>query len=80
MYSRGIPRVVNLLCEHALINAYVESVRHVPAHMVQEVARDFQLDEIKTIPQPATLNHALQAANTQALLENLTNCWVACAK
>src|SRR5579863_3298851 len=26
-YSRGIPRVMNLLCEHALINAYVDQVR-----------------------------------------------------
>ena len=30
-YSRGIPRVTNLLCEHALINAYVEHIRPVPA-------------------------------------------------
>jgi type II secretory pathway predicted ATPase ExeA len=27
MYSLGIPRVVNLLCEHALINTYVEQER-----------------------------------------------------
>src|SRR5246500_3120178 len=27
MYSLGIPRVINLLCEHALINAYVEQQR-----------------------------------------------------
>src|SRR6266849_957768 len=27
LYSLGIPRVVNLLCEHALINAYVEEQR-----------------------------------------------------
>src|SRR5499433_2901788 len=29
-YSRGIPRVVNLLCEHSMINAYVDSLRPVP--------------------------------------------------
>lgn len=45
VYSHGIPRVVNLLCEHSLINAYVEHVRPVPAHAVAEVAREFQLDE-----------------------------------
>jgi general secretion pathway protein A len=71
MYSRGIPRVVNLLCEHALINAYVESLRPVPAHMVQEVAREFQLDEIAPIAAAGHTNHALQTANTQSLLENL---------
>src|SRR6185437_14265751 len=37
LYSRGIPRVTNLLCEHALINAFVDSIRPVPAHLVEEV-------------------------------------------
>lgn len=46
LYSQGIPRVVNLLCEHALVNAYVDHVRPVPAHAVEEVAREFQLDEL----------------------------------
>jgi hypothetical protein len=48
-YSRGIPRVVNLLCEHALINAYVDHVQPVPAHIVEEVAREFQFDDIKPL-------------------------------
>src|ERR1700678_4428062 len=30
-YSRGIPRVMNLLCEHALINASAEHIQPVPA-------------------------------------------------
>jgi len=70
LYSRGIPRVVNLLCEHAMINAYVDSVRPVPAHLVEEVARDFQLDEIAPIAANGS-THAVGAANTEALLENL---------
>jgi general secretion pathway protein A len=49
LYSRGIPRVVNLLCEHSMINAYVDSIRPVPAHLVEEVAREFKLDEIAPI-------------------------------
>ena len=54
MYSQGIPRVVNLLCEHSLINAYVDHLRPVPAHLVEEVAREFQLDEIEpTAPRQA---------------------------
>jgi general secretion pathway protein A len=44
-YSQGIPRVINLLCEHALINAYVEHLRLVPVRMVEEAAREFFLDE-----------------------------------
>src|SRR5258708_5310198 len=44
-YSQGIPRVINLLCEHALINAYAEHFRPVPARMVEEAAQEFFLGE-----------------------------------
>src|SRR5579862_9226908 len=70
LYSRGIPRVVNLLCEHAMINAYVDTLRPVPAHLVEEVAREFQLDEIAPIVSDG-FAPAAQSAHTQALLENL---------
>jgi general secretion pathway protein A len=71
MYSRGIPRVVNLLCEHSMINAYVDSLRPVSAQMVEEVAREFQLDEVAPIAPAGYSAHAQQTAHTQALLENL---------
>jgi len=45
-YSTGVPRVVNLLCEHSLINAYVEQQRPISAKIVQDVAHEFQLDEV----------------------------------
>ena len=48
-YSRGIPRVVNLLCEHGLINAYVENVQPVPARIIEEIAREFYFDDIKPV-------------------------------
>lgn len=44
-YSQGIPRVVNLLCEHSLINSFAEGVHTVPAKVVEEIAREFHLDE-----------------------------------
>lgn len=71
LYSRGIPRVVNLLCEHSMINAYVDSLRPVPAHLVEEVAREFQLDEIAPIAANGTAHNAGATANTEELLENL---------
>jgi general secretion pathway protein A len=55
-YSTGIPRVVNLLCEHSLINAYVEQQRPISAKIVQDVAREFQLDEVA--PDGQGLAHA----------------------
>ena len=48
-YSRGIPRVANLLCEHALINAYVDNVQPVPVQIIEQIAREFQLDDIEPL-------------------------------
>jgi general secretion pathway protein A len=44
-YSQGIPRVINLLCERALIIAYAEHFRPVPARIVEEAAHEFFLDQ-----------------------------------
>jgi general secretion pathway protein A len=71
MYSQGIPRIVNLLCEHSLINAYVDHLRPVPAHLVEEVAREFQLDEIEPTARARLAPTGTQASDTQALLQNL---------
>jgi general secretion pathway protein A len=51
-YSCGVQRVVNLLCEHALINSFVEETKPVTVKVVEEIAREFQLDEIAPIAPP----------------------------
>ena len=43
-YSLGIPRVVNLLCQHGLIHAFADQTRPVTAAHVAEVAQEFELD------------------------------------
>lgn len=53
-YSRGIPRVVNLLCEHALINSFVAETKPIPTGVVEGVAREFQLDEVPPIAPAST--------------------------
>jgi type II secretory pathway predicted ATPase ExeA len=42
--SRGIPRLINLICEHALIFGFVEQVRQIPADIILAVAQDLDLD------------------------------------
>jgi len=42
--SLGIPRVINLICEHSLIFAYVEDLHHIPAAMVKAVIQDLDLE------------------------------------
>jgi general secretion pathway protein A len=55
-YARGIPRVTNLLCEHALVSSFVDQKNPVPAEIVEEVARDFDLhivDPLAQTPPPS---------------------------
>jgi len=48
-YACGIPRVINVLCDHALINAFAERRKRVSASLIHEVAREFELDLIEPI-------------------------------
>jgi hypothetical protein len=43
-YARGVPRVVNVLCDHALIHALAARQKPVSAALVHEIAREFELD------------------------------------
>lgn len=71
LYSLGIPRVVNLLCEHALINAYVEQQRPIQPKIIEEVAREFQLDEVEPIATPESLRTSAELYNSEAFIQNL---------
>jgi len=51
-YARGIPRVTNLLCEHALVSAFADQKNPIPAETVEEVAHDFDLHIIDPTAQP----------------------------
>jgi len=58
-YARGIPRVTNLLCEHALVSSFVDQKNPVPAEIVEEVARDFDLHIVDPLAQTAPSAPAL---------------------
>ena len=42
-YSKGIPRIINLLCEHTMIYAYAEQIKPIPAHVVESVGLELDL-------------------------------------
>jgi hypothetical protein len=52
-YSNGIPRVVNLICEQCLVSAFVDQQRVVMAHVVDAVAREFDLADGSSLPMVA---------------------------
>lgn len=43
-YSRGYPRLINTICENALITAYAKQVLSVTPEIVKQVAKEFRLD------------------------------------
>ncbi len=42
-YSRGIPRLINTICENALIAAYARQASAVTSEMIDAIAKDFRL-------------------------------------
>src|SRR5262249_11837465 len=72
-YAKGIPRVVNLLCEHALINSFAEGIRPVPPDVIEDVAKEFQLDQVSPVSVPGVwsdVNRA-PAERVEGLLRDL---------
>jgi type II secretory pathway predicted ATPase ExeA len=80
-YSKGIPRLINLICEHSLISGYVEQTKPIPAHVVSAVGQELALDqrpflisstalpdspESKSLPEPP---HIGQAVSIEATLQ-----------
>ena len=43
-YSRGIPRLINIICDFLLLAAFAEEVKHVGGEMVKEIIGDLDFD------------------------------------
>lgn len=42
--SRGFPRLINTLCENALIHGYARQLHSIPPEAIEEIAADFRLN------------------------------------
>jgi general secretion pathway protein A len=70
-YSRGIPRIINNLCENAMVNAFAREQRNVTAEMITEVAADFRLTGSLSTPEEPVGSGAVQQENNESLLRSL---------
>ena len=57
-YSRGYPRVINIICDIALLTGYVKEISTIPAEIIQQCADELQIpsmpEEVKQkLPVPA---------------------------
>jgi type II secretory pathway predicted ATPase ExeA len=77
--SRGIPRLINLICEHAMITAYVEQMKPIPACIVESVCTELELYQqpflISPMAPTGLPDNALPAAmpNTVKTMVNVTD-------
>ncbi|MDB4516169.1 tRNA (adenosine(37)-N6)-threonylcarbamoyltransferase complex ATPase subunit type 1 TsaE [Crocinitomicaceae bacterium] len=68
-YSSGVPRLINLLCDTALVYGYAEQKQHIDAQLVTEVAREKQEGGIFPTSVPAEFDEDLAALDAAALAE-----------
>jgi general secretion pathway protein A len=47
-HSQGFPRLINTICENALIIAYARQSRAVTSDIIDDVAREFRLDVVRS--------------------------------
>jgi hypothetical protein len=57
--SRGFPRLINTLCENALIHGYARQARTIGPEIIMEIAADFRLNVEHSSP----ADQAMQAAD-----------------
>jgi hypothetical protein len=55
-HSRGLPRLINTICENALITAFAKQLRSVTPDMIEEVAREFRFDTTRVFSDEVSLN------------------------
>jgi general secretion pathway protein A len=70
-HSRGIPRLINTVCENALITAYARQAHNVTPDIIEDIATDFRLGVVhqpKTEPAGNDDGDARRAAKTLLLL------------
>lgn len=75
-YSRGIPRLINTLCENSLVSGYAKQLKQIGEDIIDEVASDFRLDSSVVAPlasaeDPESRKRALKALFR--MIEDLDN-------
>ena len=71
---KGIPRLMNIICDNALLNAYARSQGTVSADIIKEVARDLRLrPEVQTHEAETTPSVIVSNAEPETFLSKAAN-------
>jgi general secretion pathway protein A len=71
-YSRGIPRIVNVICDNSLMNAFGRGSTRVLERDVDETARDFDLIEMVAATPPVSVNVPVSVSPVPLTVEPVT--------
>ena len=55
-FSSGYPRLINIICDHALLTGYVKGTKQINAEIIQECIKELQI----TLPELKTVNQKTQ--------------------
>lgn len=67
-HSKGLPRLINTICENSLIAAYAQQIHEVTPEIVDKVAEDFGLDKVNPAVgslRQSSLNEVQESSDAQ---------------
>ena len=70
-YSRGLPRLINTICENALITAYAKHFTSVTPEIIEDVSTDFRLDTMEPPADWADVTNSVDRERAARLLLDL---------
>ena len=70
-HSRGFPRLINTICENALIAAYARQMPTIAADVIDDVAREFRLDREFSEPGGSGTQNEMDVQQAAKVLRDL---------
>ena len=68
-HAQGIPRLINLICEDSMVNAFAEQIKPIPARIVESVVTDLELPSQPSLfPSRAISGVPVEAENACSLI------------
>jgi general secretion pathway protein A len=70
-HSRGLPRLINTICDNALVTAYARRLTTITPDVIEDVAKDFRLDVVCSPTQKILGSDVTDAQRVTGLLLDL---------
>ncbi len=72
-FSGGIPRLINIVCDHALLTAFSNNLKQVDANIVRECAEELRIPTEQVQSDTATLKTRIDALPDEDLVKKSSN-------